>query len=218
MAQDITIAGASFSDVPAIVVPKTGSGTATFLDTTISSSAASAGDIASGKLAYVNGSLITGTGSGGGGGLTLLSTTDLGALSTTASTATDSGKSLTLASSTNWDDYDVLVIDVRRTYTESSRHIATVSMIYVTGQINIYTKNTYAVGSNKWNEKMTSSGIVNSRQNSTSYGIYAYSVTVSDGVMTIPLYYRKDTNNSGNINGDYVAKIYGMKLYGGVGT
>lgn len=68
MAQDITVAGASFSDVPAILVPKIGSGTATFLDTTISSSAASAGDIASGKLAYVNGSLITGTGSGGSGG------------------------------------------------------------------------------------------------------------------------------------------------------
>lgn len=72
MAQDITIAGASFSDVPAIVVPKTGSGTATFLDTTISTSAASAGDIASGKLAYVNGSLITGTGGSGGYSKTLI--------------------------------------------------------------------------------------------------------------------------------------------------
>lgn len=34
MAQNVTIAGASYSDVPAINVPKTGGGTATFVDPT----------------------------------------------------------------------------------------------------------------------------------------------------------------------------------------
>ena len=68
MAQNITLLGASYSDVPAVTLPKTGGGTATFTDTTIASNAASASDILSGKLAYVNGTLITGTGSGGGGG------------------------------------------------------------------------------------------------------------------------------------------------------
>lgn len=67
MAQNITLLGASYSDVPAVTLPKTGGGTATFTDTTITSNAASASDILSGKLAYVNGTLITGTGSGGGG-------------------------------------------------------------------------------------------------------------------------------------------------------
>ena len=67
MAQNVTIAGASYSDVPSIEVPKTGGGTAAFIDTTIASNAASASDIASGKLAWVNGSLVEGTGSGGGG-------------------------------------------------------------------------------------------------------------------------------------------------------
>lgn len=76
MAQNVTIAGASFSDVPSITVPVTGGGTASFVDTTIASSAAAASDIASGKLAYVNGSLVTGTASGGGG-LTLLATQSL---------------------------------------------------------------------------------------------------------------------------------------------
>ena len=65
MAQNVTIAGASYSDVPSIEVPKTGGGTAAFFDTTISSNAASASDIASGKMAWVNGTLVTGTGSGG---------------------------------------------------------------------------------------------------------------------------------------------------------
>ena len=67
MAQNITLMGASYSDVPAVLLPKTGGGTAQFDDTTIASNGAAASDIASGKLAYVNGSLITGTASGGGG-------------------------------------------------------------------------------------------------------------------------------------------------------
>ena len=64
MAQNVTIAGASYTAVPSITVPKTGGGTASFVDTTDAD--ATAADIISGKTAYVNGVKLTGTGSGGG--------------------------------------------------------------------------------------------------------------------------------------------------------
>lgn len=77
MAQNVTVAGASYSDVPSVVLPKTGGGSATFLDTTISSNAAAASDIANGKLAYVNGALIEGTASGGSTeAISIVDTTD----------------------------------------------------------------------------------------------------------------------------------------------
>ena len=58
MAQGITLLGASYPDVPAVVLPKTGGGTATFTDTTDAD--ATAADMLDGKTAYVNGSLVTG--------------------------------------------------------------------------------------------------------------------------------------------------------------
>ena len=64
MAQEVKIAGATYPDVPSISVPDSNNTYHSFYDTTISSNAASASDIASGKKAWVNGSLIEGTASG----------------------------------------------------------------------------------------------------------------------------------------------------------
>ena len=66
MAQNITLLGASYPDVPAVVLPKTGGGTASFDDTTDANAVAS--DIAQGKTAYVNGVKVVGTSTGGSNG------------------------------------------------------------------------------------------------------------------------------------------------------
>lgn len=69
MAQNITLLGASYSAVPAVQLPKTGGGTATFTDVT--DTTATASDVASGKYFYTASGVKTqGTNSGGGGGST----------------------------------------------------------------------------------------------------------------------------------------------------
>lgn len=66
MAQNITLLGASYSAVPAVNLPKTGGGTASFTDVTDTTAAAS--DVASGKYFYTAAGVRTqGTASGGGG-------------------------------------------------------------------------------------------------------------------------------------------------------
>lgn len=74
MAQNITLLGASYSDVPAVTLPKTGGGTARFDDATVTTATAS--DVASGKIFLAsNGTITTGTASGGGGTLTVKTAT-----------------------------------------------------------------------------------------------------------------------------------------------
>lgn len=165
-----------------------------------------AGNIKSGTTIFGVAGTYTG---GGGSGLTLLKSTSLGTLSTTSTSATDTGKSMTV---TGYNDYDVLVVDVSVDTATNNRHTSTVSFVILTGTSNVTTKNTYTVGSNKWNSKLSSSGTASTRQSTSAYGIYANAATVSGTTMTITFYYRYNSTNTGTINGSYTARVYGLKL------
>ena len=73
MAQNITLLGASYSDVPACLLPKTGGGTALFTD--VSDTTAAASDVASGKYFYTAAGVKT-AGTASGGATTIVDTTD----------------------------------------------------------------------------------------------------------------------------------------------
>lgn len=61
MAQNVTVAGASYPDVPSVILPKTGGGSATFIDPSVTTATAS--DVASGKVFIAaDGTQTTGTG------------------------------------------------------------------------------------------------------------------------------------------------------------
>lgn len=74
MAKNITLMGASYTDVPAVVLPQTGGGTARFDDASVTT--ATADDVAEGKIFLAaDGTITTGTGTGGEG-IKITDTTD----------------------------------------------------------------------------------------------------------------------------------------------
>ena len=218
MAQNITLLGASYSAVPAVLLPKTGGGTARFDDASVTTAAAS--DVAQGKIFLAaDGTITTGTASGGGGTdrLVLLQTTAIGALQTSSTSAQDTGKTVTLASTTNWDDYDLLLVDISVDTPTNGRHTSTVTPVILTGTSSVSTKNTYTVGSNKWNSKLGSTGTASTRQSTTAYGVYINAASVSSNTLTLTVYYRYNNNSTGTLNGNYTARVYGVKLYDLIG-
>ncbi len=213
MAQNITIMGASYSAVPAVTLPKTGGGTASFTDVTDTTAAAA--DVATGKYFYTaEGVRTQGTASGGGGSdrLVLLQTTAIGSLSTSSTSAADTGKTISLASTTGWQDYDLLLVDISVDTKTNGRHTSTVTGVLLTGTSNVSTKNTYTVMSNKWNSKLGSTGTASTRQSTTAYGVYINGASASSNTLTLTVYYRYNSNSTGTLNGTYTARVYGIKL------
>ena len=213
MTQNITLWGASYSGVPSINLPKTGGGNASFFD--VSDTTATASDVASGKYFYTaSGVRTAGTSSGGGGGLPLLATLSLGTISTSSTTATDTGKSISVSSINN---YDLLIFEASVDTVTNNRHTATANAIFLTASSTVGTKDGGGIATATWNAKISSTGTTSTRQGTTKYGIYANAVTVSNGTATITIYRRYNSTSTGTINGAYTARVYGVNLYDLIG-
>lgn len=215
MAQNISLLGANYSAVPAVTLPKQGGGTARFDDCTVTTATAS--DVASGKVFVAsNGTITTGTNSGGGGSgnFTLLATTAVGAISTSSTTATDTGKSLSVS---GINDYDLLIVETSVDTTTNNRHAATTRVCWLTAGTSIGTKNGGTFATATWNCKLSSNGTATTRANTTPYGVYPNSISISSGTATIPIYQRYNSTQSGTINGTYTSRCYGVKIYDYIG-
>ena len=103
MAQNITLMGASYSAVPAVTLPKTGGGTASFTDVTDTTAAAT--DVASGKYFYTASGVRTQGTNSGGGGTSKNTQVVQGTTRTTSSTLTAIGAELTVSKTGTYDVY-----------------------------------------------------------------------------------------------------------------
>lgn len=221
MSQSITLLGASYSAVPAVTLPKTGGGTARFDDCTVTTATAS--DVASGKVFIASdGTITTGTSSGGGGdsNFTLLGTLAVGTISTSSTSATDTGKSITVK---GVYDYDLLVCECSVNSITNNRHTATTRLCWLTASSTVGTKNGATFATATWNSKISSSAVTTTRSNTTAYGVYANTCTVSagstgdNGQAVITIYQRYNQTQTGTINGTYTMRVYGIKIYDLIG-
>lgn len=158
---------------------------------------------------------VTGTYEGGGSsGLTLLATLSLGTISTTSTQATNTGKSVSVS---GINSYDALVVETSVNTVTNNRHTATIGFIWLTASSTVGTKNGGTIATAKWNSKISSSAVTTTRASTTAYGIYPYSITISNGTATIPIYERYNSTQTGTINGAYTTRVYGLKLYDLIG-
>ena len=200
MAQDITLFGASYSDVPAILLPKTGGGTARFDDTSIASNAAAAADIASGKLAYANGVLLTGTASGGGSGWTFLGSTTL-TVNTTSTSAASAGTFSTSAAA--FTKAKIIYVRVRDKAGPREGYFYGSDAFFINLNVANGSTSTYSYAAR-------SGFFYNSSKQwasaSASYGVYGYSVS-SAGTITVR---RRYNSSYGTINGNFLCEAYAI--------
>ena len=103
MSQNITLMGASYSAVPAVTLPKTGGGTATFTDVT--DTTATAADVSNTAYFYTAAGVRTQGTNSGGGGTSKNAQVVQGTTRTTSSTQTAIGAEMTVSKTGTYDVY-----------------------------------------------------------------------------------------------------------------
>lgn len=157
---------------------------------------------------------VTGTASGGSGIGTLLTTYTVGSYSTSSTQATNMNKSFTVS---GYNNYDALIVETSVNSVTNNRHAATVAWIFLTASTTQGTKDGTNISTAKWNSKYSSAGTATTRASTTAYGIYPYSATISNSTLTIALYSRYNSTQTGTINGSYTTRVYGVNLYNLIG-
>lgn len=163
MAQNVTILGASYSNVPAVTLPKTGGGTARFDDASVTTATAS--DVAQGKVFLAsNGTITTGTASGGGS-----SDIVTGTLNVASNVSSSTSTQITTTSTIGFTPTKFFFYKDARTATSNHVHQATFTTI---GSYYIRTSTRYS------NSSFSTSGNANNWTTQTAGYLYFSSNTI----------------------------------------
>lgn len=209
MAQNITLLGANYSAVPAVQLPKTGGGTATFTD--VADTTAAASDVATGKYFYTaNGTRTAGTNSGGGGASSWTKVAETTVTVSTTSTSASDVTTWETGHSELWTSDKWVYVRIRDTAGKKSGYFYGSDQFFL-----IRTSGTNTQVSGRFNIRCSSSGTygVSSTTSSTGYGVYADTMH-SDG--SIRIRKRYSSSSSLTINGTYKVEVYFLNPAGGI--
>lgn len=199
MAQNISLWGASYSNTPAILLPKSGGGTARFTDVTPTTATAS--DVASGKIFYTaDGTQTTGTNSGGGGSeWTHIATAEL-TVNTTSTSAASAG---TISCGSTAADKDAIIyVRVRDKAGKRAGYFAGSDAYFMNYNKANGSTSAFAVPAVLCYRYTTSSAWAGT---AGQYGVYGYSIS-NAGVLTVRRRY--NSNYSLTINSTYTVDVF----------
>ena len=158
--------------------------------------------------------LVVNVSGGGSSNFTLLGTKSVGTISTSSTTDTDTGQTIVL---TGWNDYDLLVCECSVDTKTNGRHAESTRLAWLTASSTVATKNGCTFATATHNTKLSSSGTATTRSNTTPYGVYAKAGTISGSNLTLTIYQRYNSTQTGTINGSYTMRVYGCKIYDLIG-
>ena len=156
--------------------------------------------------------LVVNVSGGGGSGLTKLATKDLGTISTSSTSAADTGQTLDVE---GFDAYDLLICITHTSPHTNNRNLGTIRLVNLAATSNVDTKTGTGVATSTQNIKLSSSGVIQTRVGTTPYGVYVNTATLNTSGtrrITLTIYQRYNSTSSGTINGHYVLDVYGLKL------
>ena len=208
-APNISLLGANYSSVSGVSLPKQGGGTATFPWVEGSETKTANGTY---NVRTLEELVVNVSGGGGTDHLTKIATKSLGTISTSSTSAADTGQTLGV---TGFDAYDLLMCICHTSPHTNGRHVATVRLINFAATSNVSTKTGTSIATSTAHFKLSSSGVLSARSGTTPYGVYVNAATISTSgtrTLTLTIYQRYNSTSTGTINGSYTLDVYGVKL------